>query len=1211
MRCGRGIVTLLIAVGAVCGPDTAPRAQRPFSGRLPVATPTLAYSTYLGGSGSDEAYALAVDPLGNSYITGVTSAARFAVAGGRVQSIGRGGATDAFVAKLTPSGALVYLTFLGGSGDDEGLAIHVDASGNVWLAGRTSSADFPVTPGAFQRVRAGGWDAFLAKLDPSGANLLYSTYLGGSNHDKATALAVSASGEAYLAGETYSSDFPVSLAGLQKDLLGGMDAFVAKLDRAGKIAYSTFLGGKLGEAAYNIAVDLQGNAIIVGETDSNDFPTRNALQPQNLGDVAYKTTDGAASWTPVRFGERFYLQAWAIDPLDSANVYAGTTAGVFKSTDEGRSWIKTNSGLTSLDVRALAVDPKNPVTVYAATSGGGLFKSTDRGSRWSPANAGLTNTNVQSLALDATNPSRMFVGTWGGGVFKSLDGGQRWNPINSGLASPHIGTVVLDPRRPSVAYAAPYQQGIFRTTDDGATWNAINTGLGQLSVNALAVDPVDTSVLYAGADGVYKSTNGGGNWTRIVSGLDANSYAYTLVIDPANPLTVYAGCNTGPYKSTDGGSNWTKVSTRTAGGPTTRLVMHPSRPSVLYAATPPTADAFVTKLDAQGAGLVFSTYLGGLYRDWASGVHLDASGYVYVTGTSYSTDFPATPGAFQTAHAGDRDAFVVKLTPSGGALLFSTLIGGPNAEEGVDVTVTPRGEVILAGWTTGRVPVTPDAFQRAHRGGHDAFLTLLSPDGSQVRHSTYLGGRGLDRASAVEVDASGNIYLAGRADSPDFPTSSPLQASHGGSYDAFIAKFSEVLEPFELVLATPASLPPGVAGDPYLEALTALGGRPPYRWSLESGALPPGLSLETDTGVLSGTPTTPGNYSFTVRVTDSAQTYAWRSFTLTVKAPPRLTITCASPLPVGGVGTPYSFTLTAAGGTPPYAWEMVGGSLPPGLSLNPVTGLITGTPTTAGDYPLKIRVTDKAGDTHAKDFSIAITPPVSVAAVVNAATLQPGPVAPGEIVTLFGSGLGPTAAAGYQLVEGQMATSVAETQVFFDNIPAPLVYVQANQLSTIVPYAVAGAKETKIQVEYKGARSGVITVPVAPSAPGIFTVDASGKGPGAILNQDYTVNSVANPAQKGSVVLVYATGEGETDPQVADGLLASPEVLPRPKLPVSVKIGGLDAEVLYAGAAPWMVVGLLQVNVRVPPTVASASAVPVVLTVGATSSQAGVTMAVR
>jgi uncharacterized protein (TIGR03437 family) len=277
---------------------------------------------------------------------------------------------------------------------------------------------------------------------------------------------------------------------------------------------------------------------------------------------------------------------------------------------------------------------------------------------------------------------------------------------------------------------------------------------------------------------------------------------------------------------------------------------------------------------------------------------------------------------------------------------------------------------------------------------------------------------------------------------------------------------------------------------------------------------------------------------------------------------------------------------------------------PAGLAAGEYAGTLTITAPSASNSPQRVTVQLSVQRTAGPDFSAS--------GVVNGAHMGAGPVAPGEIISIFGSGLGPETLTSLRLNEfGQVATSLGEVQVTFDNIPAPLLFVQARQLSAIVPYAVAGTTDTRVQVQYKDARSSVVTLKVAPSAPGVFTLDSSGKGPGAILNENFTVNTAANRAQKGSVVILYATGEGSTDPQVADGRLASPQELPKPRLPVSVKIGGLDAEVLYAGCAPGLVVGLLQVNVRVPPTVASGSAVPVLLTMGGASSQAGVTMAVQ
>lgn len=236
-------------------------------------------------------------------------------------------------------------------------------------------------------------------------------------------------------------------------------------------------------------------------------------------------------------------------------------------------------------------------------------------------------------------------------------------------------------------------------------------------------------------------------------------------------------------------------------------------------------------------------------------------------------------------------------------------------------------------------------------------------------------------------------------------------------------------------------------------------------------------------------------------------------------------------------------------------------------------------------------------------------PSIEASGIVNAASYVSGPVAPGEIIAIFGSNIGPRELTNLHLnSEGLLDTTLAETRVFFDNIAAPLLYVSSGQLAATVPYAVAGKASTELRIEYKGLKSNVVTVPVSNAAPGVFSLDATGKGQGAILNQDYSVNSSERPAPQGSVVMIYGTGEGQTDPPGVDGKLAAAP-LPRPRLPVSVKIGGIEAEVLYSGGAPGSVAGLLQVNARVPMD-APSGIVPVVLIVGNVSSQPGITMAV-
>ena len=234
------------------------------------------------------------------------------------------------------------------------------------------------------------------------------------------------------------------------------------------------------------------------------------------------------------------------------------------------------------------------------------------------------------------------------------------------------------------------------------------------------------------------------------------------------------------------------------------------------------------------------------------------------------------------------------------------------------------------------------------------------------------------------------------------------------------------------------------------------------------------------------------------------------------------------------------------------------------------------------------------------------------ASVVSAANfLLNGGVAPGEIVTIFGLEFGPDALVTSRInpATQNLETVLSDTRIFFDGISAPLIYVSPNQLSAVVPYSVAGKASTRVTVSYNNQTTNALLVPVIESVPSLFTFDSSGKGPAALLNQDGSTNTQANPARRGSTVVLYGTGEGQTVPGGVDGKPARVP-LPKPVLPVKVLLAGREAIVDYAGAAPGLTAGLLQVNVRIPAD-APVGAVPVSLVIGTKSSPANVTIWVQ
>jgi len=229
--------------------------------------------------------------------------------------------------------------------------------------------------------------------------------------------------------------------------------------------------------------------------------------------------------------------------------------------------------------------------------------------------------------------------------------------------------------------------------------------------------------------------------------------------------------------------------------------------------------------------------------------------------------------------------------------------------------------------------------------------------------------------------------------------------------------------------------------------------------------------------------------------------------------------------------------------------------------------------------------------------------------LVNAATMQPGPVVPGETVVLFGNGLGPDTLQPAQIENnGFLSKTLAGTRVTFNGIPSPLIYTVQNQVAAIVPYAVAGLSTVTVQVQATNFTSGPINVDVVGSSPGIFSANGSGKGQGAILNQNYSANSSRNPATKGTQIVLFATGTGFTQ-GLTDGAVISSASSLAPSA-VSVSIGGVPAQVTYAGSAPGFFSGVLQVNVVLPVSVPSGDQ-PVLLSVAGVPSQNGITVAVK
>jgi len=319
-----------------------------FVSKLNAAGSALIYSTYIGGSGFDFGRAIAVDAAGNAYVTGQTGSSNFPTTGGAFQRAIKFIPTprpadplDAFVTKLNPTGSgLVYSTYLGGVDVEDALGIAVDAAGNAYVTGYTASRDFPTTAGAFSRTSGGGNDAFVTKLNATGSALVYSTYLGGLDNELGARIRLDAQNNAYVMGSTRSANFPTTPGAFDTIHNGAFDVFVTKLNPTGSgLVYSTFIGGSNFDSGQGLAIDGAGNAYVSGGTGSLDFPTTpGAFATTPTGNDIFVTKLNAAGSALVYstfLGSAGGGAAIAVDGAGNAYVTGGTSSTVFPTTPDG------------------------------------------------------------------------------------------------------------------------------------------------------------------------------------------------------------------------------------------------------------------------------------------------------------------------------------------------------------------------------------------------------------------------------------------------------------------------------------------------------------------------------------------------------------------------------------------------------------------------------------------------------------------------------------------------------------------------------------------------------------------------------------------------------------------------------------------------------------------------------------------------------------
>jgi hypothetical protein len=757
-----------------------------------VIDPTILYSSIFGGSNTTEALGIALAPNGNAYIAGFTAATDLPLANAAIKGLRNG--QDGFVAEMNADGtALVFSTYAGGAGTDNFESIAVDANGNAWIAGLTTSADFPVL-NATQQNFGGVQDAVVAELNALGQPL-FSTFLGGAASDSAFGIAVDSTGNAYVTGSTAGA-FPTTAGAFQTANQGGNDVFVAKFSSGNAEVYATLLGGAGFDAAYSIAVDTNGNAYVTGQTNSDSFSGAPAGGAQSVrsGDfdafvaklnasgssISYFTFLGGSSFDrasaiAVDSGGNAYLAGYTFSP-DLATTgtlqipYGGGADGfVAEVSPDGSSlkWLTYVGGNRSDFLFSLSLDGSGNVYVAGATNSPvlpvtsalqpalalnsvSLFRTTNSGSLWSAFDTNLPGA-VSGISADPVT-SGTIVAVTEQGIYLTTSGGASWTRKSASNPDSGSGTALVSrsAATASTLYAV-LGTSLLQSTNNGSTWTAINSSLAT-NLTGVVADPLTAGTVYTFGNGlgVTRFTGNGSASAAVNTGLP-NLSVQALTAGPDGTLYAIIAGN-GAYQSTNQGGSWTAINTGLS--PTFSGSLHGISAST---STP---------------GTVYIAALGGIYKTTNSGTSWSKLSAYPGTGSSQVAVSPANSSIVYAVSG----TAVVYMSPDAGTS-WSLVENGLLASSVVEIAFDPTASATA--FAIGQV-------------GYAGLAAKLNPSSASPAWLTYFGGTNPNTlANGIAADGNGNAYLTGFRSGLAFPVTTSITTSPTGAATAFVTKISD------------------------------------------------------------------------------------------------------------------------------------------------------------------------------------------------------------------------------------------------------------------------------------------------------------------------------------------------------------------------------------------------------------------------------------